>query len=172
MPRANKGGVVQGTVGKPYPNRTDLQRAVPTAVAPNQEYGKRAEQQAAQRSIPVSGPPGGAPSVTPPAPQGAPAGPPAPAPVGGNRANAFPPPPPQGPGVLPFLHPSNRPNEPVTAGLATGPGPGPEALTGVGAIAQNGSVEQGTLKNLLGSLASAPVSSAEIRDLAAVAGAG
>ena len=87
------------------------------------------------------------------------------------------PPPPRsaprsGPGILPFLHPTNRPNEPVTAGLPTGAGPGPEALTGVGAIAANQAVEQGTLKNLLATLANAPASSSAIRDLAAVAGAG
>lgn len=87
-------------------------------------------------------------------------------------ANAIPPTPPNGPGVLPWLHPSNRPGEPVTAGLPTGPGAGPEALTGVGAIAANGAAEQGTLKNLLGSLAAQPFSSSAIRDLAAVAGAG
>ena len=81
-------------------------------------------------------------------------------------------PPVSGPGILPFLHPSNRPNEPVTAGLPTGAGPGPEALTGVGAIAANQAVEQGTLKNLLATLANAPASSSSIRDLADVAGAG
>lgn len=32
------------------------------------------------------------------------------------------------PGTMPFLHPTNRPDEPVTAGAPTGPGAGPEAL--------------------------------------------
>jgi len=77
-----------------------------------------------------------------------------------------------GPGILPFLHPSNRPNEPVTAGLPTGAGPGPEALTGVGAIAANQAVEQGTLRNLLSTLANGPASSANVRDLSALASGG
>ena len=32
------------------------------------------------------------------------------------------------PGQLPFLEPTNRPQEPVTAGMPFGPGPGPEVL--------------------------------------------
>jgi hypothetical protein len=32
------------------------------------------------------------------------------------------------PGSLPHLEPTLRPNEPVTAGLPFGPGPGPEVL--------------------------------------------
>lgn len=32
------------------------------------------------------------------------------------------------PGAVPFDHPTQRPNEPVTAGLPSGPGPGPEML--------------------------------------------
>ena len=148
MPRG-KGGAVKGTVGTPYPNRSDLQASAPVEVAPAAQYGERQQQQAAQRAIPIGpspqGPPPGAspPQGAPPSPQGQP-----------GLSQALPAAPPGGPGILPFLHPTNRPNEPVTAGLATGPGPGPEALTGVGAIAQNQSLEQGTLKNLLGSLAS------------------
>ena len=87
-------------------------------------------------------------------------------------AAAFPPPPPGGPGVLPWMHPTNRPNEPVTAGLPTGPGMGPEGMTGLGAVVNNGLAEQGTLKNLLTSLAQAPLASAAVRSLAEVAGAG
>ena len=160
MPRG-KGGSVQGAVGKAYPNRTDLNPSAPVEVAPAQNYGERQQQQAAQRAIPVGpSPPAAAPGAEP----------------GAERQpglpQSLPPAPAGGPGVLPFLHPSNRPNEPVTAGLPTGPGPGPEALTGVGAIAQNQAAEQGTLKNLLGSLANGPASSSAVRDLAAVAGAG
>lgn len=146
----------------PAANRTDL--AVPNVQAPAQEYGERQAQQAAQRAVPVAAPPGQPSPPTTPA-QGAPSGP-----VGGPPAQGLPPV--SGPGILPFLHPTNRPNEPVTAGLPTGAGPGPEALTGVGAIAANQSVESGTLKNLLSSIASGPVSSSAIRDLAAVASAG
>ena len=32
------------------------------------------------------------------------------------------------PGAMPFLRPTERPNEPVTAGIPLGAGPGPEAL--------------------------------------------
>lgn len=162
MVRANKGGPVQGQVGKAYSNRTDLTKAEPVSIAPGQEYGQRSQQQAAQRTVPLAPPPpaapltGGAPSA--PSPQAPPQMASGPAPAGG-------------PGLVPFLHPTNRPNEPVTAGLATGPGPGPEVLTGVGAMAANQSGEQGTLRNLLGSLATGPASSTAIRDLAAVAGA-
>lgn len=31
-------------------------------------------------------------------------------------------------GARPFLRPSERPDEPITAGMPTGPGPGPEVL--------------------------------------------
>ena len=40
-----------------------------------------------------------------------------------------PPPPPQPADLPPLTRPSERPNEPVTAGLPIGPGPGPEVLT-------------------------------------------
>ena len=139
----------------PQSNRSDL--AVPNVQAPAQVYGERQQQQAAQRAVPIAAPPVPAPAGATPTP--------APGGTGGL-------PPVSGPGILPFLHESNRPNEPVTAGLPTGPGPGPEALSGVGAIAANQAVEQGTLKNLLASLANAPASSSSIRDLADVAGAG
>ena len=161
MPRG-KGGAVPGAVGAARPNRTDLQRVEPVAVAKSAVYGQGVKERQAQSAVPLATPPQGPPpAAVASAPQ---PGPQTPTPQGL--------PPVSGPGVLPFLHPSNRPNEPVTAGLPTGPGPGPEALTGVGAIAQNQAAEQGTLKNLLGSLASAPTSSSAIRDLAAVAGAG
>jgi hypothetical protein len=150
----------------PQSNRTD--RAVPNVEAPAQNYGERQQQQAAQRAVPVAAPLGGpTPSPTPggAAPTPAPTGP-----SGGAPSPGLPPV--SGPGILPFLHPSNRPNEPVTAGLPSGPGPGPESLTGVGAVAANQLVEQGTLKNLLSSLASGPTSSAAVRDLASVASGG
>lgn len=37
---------------------------------------------------------------------------------------------PLGPPVVPLSAPTQRPNEPVTAGLMSGPGPGPEAIPG------------------------------------------
>jgi hypothetical protein len=156
----------------PQSNRTD--RNVPNVQAPAENYGERQQQQVAMRAVPVAAPPAvtpgsgnpstPAPAGTPNTAQGQPAGPAGP---GGPGL-----PPVSGPGILPFLHPTNRPNEPVTAGLPTGAGPGPSALTGVGAVAANQAVEQGTLKNLLATLANAPASSSSIRDLADVAGAG
>lgn len=77
-----------------------------------------------------------------------------------------------GPGDQPFTRPTERPNEPVTHGLPGGPGAGPEALTGVGAAAREGAVEQGSLKNLLQNLSSQPGATSSIKALAAVAGAG
>ncbi len=160
MPRA-KGGAVPGKVGGGYSNRSDLVSAEPITTAKSQNYGERSAQQAAQRAVPLGPPPAaqsaaGAPGSQPPTQLPNTSG--ATSPV-------------NGPGLLPFTHPSNRPNEPVTAGLPTGPGPGPEALTGIGAVAANQAVEGGTLKNLLSFLASSPTSSSAIRDLAAVAGA-
>lgn len=49
--------------------------------------------------------------------------------VGGTPPASAPPPPP------PFNRPTERPDEPLTAGLSSGPGPGPEAL-GVGFASQ------------------------------------
>jgi hypothetical protein len=162
MPRTVKASPAGGP--KPTANRTDVE---PITVAPATQYGDRSRQQAAQRAVPLGSPPQGPPAA---AAIGSPG---APAPTGGANGPPQPGlPPVTGPGILPFLHPSNRPNEPVTAGLPTGPGPGPEALTGVGAVVANQAAEQGSLKNLLGSLASGPTSSSAIRDLAAVAGAG
>ena len=164
MPRTGRGGrrgrERPGTI--PHPQRTDLQASVPIEVQPHQEYGQAAQQTASQQALPVAPPPGpagaGPPPSAPSSPAPAPGGPPqAPLPGGG---------------LVPFLHPTNRPNEPVTAGLPSGPGPGPEALTGLAAVGANGATEQGTVKNLLSSLAAQPFSSSAIRDLASVAGAG
>lgn len=93
--------------GSTYPNRTDLNGPTrePITTVPGQPYGDAASQRRAQRVIPIGSPPGPlvpvAPHPTRPVVQ---------------------------PGQLPFLEPTQRPNEPVTAGLPTGPGPGPEAI--------------------------------------------
>lgn len=166
MPRGKgSGGPVQGTVGKAMPNRTDLQGALPISAAPGQEYGKKSQQQAAQRAVPMAPPPGPSSAVpsAPPSEGAAPVGPQPPVLNGIGKGNA---------GLGLWTHPTERPDEPITAGMASGPGPGPEVLSGVGAVAANGAVEQGTLKSLLGHLAAAPASSTALRDLAAVAGAG
>lgn len=96
MPR---GGRRSGTPGKAYPNRSDL--AQPVRTATRQPYGAAKQQADAQRAIPLpqSAPP---PSATP-------------APTA---------PPPPEPGLL--GSPSARPNEPLTAGMPIGVGPGPD----------------------------------------------
>ena len=159
-----KGGNVQGKVGTAYGNRSDLNKQEPITTAPGQEYGKRSQQQAAQRSVPMAPPPqaGPAPAAGAPSAPTPSAEPPAPIINGLGKGNA---------GLGLWTHPTERPDEPITAGMASGPGPGPEVLGGVGAAAANGAVEQGTLKSLLGHLANGPTSSTALRDLAAVAGA-
>jgi hypothetical protein len=103
-----RGGRRAGTPGKAYSNRTDLQGPqAPTGLP----YGDRAKLIAAQKAVPA----GPAPAPMP----AAPAGPPPSQPGAAGPA----------PGSLPFTHPTQRPGEPVTAGLPLGPGPGPEALT-------------------------------------------
>lgn len=103
MPRARKpgsGGPRSGTPGTAYANRSDLNRPYVGGT-----YGTATAQQSAMRQMPVA-PPGTA------------------APGAGPQ-----PPPPPGAGG-PFDRPTERPGEPVTAGLPMGPGPGPEALGG------------------------------------------
>lgn len=108
MPRGKRGGARQGEMGKAYPNRTDLnQNRQPVQVASGMPYGERQVLEAAQRAMPLPA----APSV-----------PSASAPV---------PPRPQGP--MPgafgrFDRMTERPDEPLTAGMDMGPGPGREAL--------------------------------------------
>lgn len=137
-----------------YPNRSDLTRPAPITAAPGQPYGQAGQQIAAQRvqpmgSQPIAGapsPPAGAPDIASLMQQ--------------HAANT---------GITPGQHmqaPTARPNEPVTHGLPMGPGAGPEALTGVGAAAREGTVDQGTLANVLQSMASGPSATAAIRDLA------
>ena len=107
MPR---GGRRNGKPGQAYGNRSDLNAPKPPATQfTGQPYGAATQQAAAQQAMPVAG-------TAVPLPQpGAPGQPPA---LTGPA-----------PGSLGDLHrPTDRPNEPVTAGLASGPGPGPEAL--------------------------------------------
>lgn len=113
--RSNRGGRRQGTPGKSYSNRVDLQSHQPVRTAPGQAYGVATQQAQAQQAMPL---PGGAANAGPSTP-------PPPGPLGGM--------PPLGTGPLPGslgpLHaPTGRPNEPVTHGLPTGPGAGPEIL--------------------------------------------
>lgn len=102
MPRKSRGGSREGTPGTAYGNRTDLN--MPISTVPGQAYGKQTQQREAQSAVPM----GQSPVATPPMAQ-------APKPV-------------TAPGSLPYLDATNRPAEPVTAGLPFGPGPGPEAM--------------------------------------------
>lgn len=115
MPRGN-GGARVSAPGVAHPVRTDLNTAATTATQPvrvgvGQAYGVAAKQAAMQRAIPL-------PDVPTPTP---PAGSPAAGPV------AVPPAPPR---PLPpaLSDPTRRPDEPVTAGVPSGAGPGPEVL--------------------------------------------
>ena len=126
MPRKGRGGARQGTPGQAYGQRTDLNASMPIQTATGQGYGVAAEQRAAQRAIPVAAQPvAGATANAPMAPAQAPA----PAQATPTTVSSQLSPQPQAtPGSLLFLHPSDRPNEPVTAGVPFGDGPGPESL--------------------------------------------
>lgn len=116
-----RGGPREGQQGKAYSNRSDLNQPK-SRVAPSAGYGQRAAQEASIASVPL-------PAQGPP---------PAPASGGGAGvpAQGLPTgPPPVLPGSLgPLNSPTSRPNEPITTGLPTGPGAGPEALMGGGAL--------------------------------------
>lgn len=83
--------------------------------APGQPYGAAADERAAQNVVPLR--PADAPPQGTPAPQSAPQ----PAPSAQRPFVA--------PGSLPYIEqPTTRPQEPVTAGIDYGPGPGSEAM--------------------------------------------
>lgn len=108
--------------------------------APNaQAYGMRGDQMAAQRAMPL--PQSAPPPLSRDIPTGPPPGPPPqmgqPAPPAAPPMAAEPQINPEDPtllalaqqfdpGITPLGAPTDRPNEPVTTGLSTGPGPGPE----------------------------------------------
>lgn len=110
MPRTNRGGQRQGQPGKTYSNRTDLStgaRKALTQTGPSPQYGEGVKREASLAAVPLSPP---AAPVTPPS--------------GAAAGGGFP-----MPGSLgPIDAPTNRPDEPVTTGLPTGPGAGPEIL--------------------------------------------
>jgi hypothetical protein len=154
MPRTGRGGARQGTPGQAYGNRTDLNRSMPIETATGQGYGVAAEQQAAQRAIPVASQP------TPGAQMGNPAQGPGVIPQQQPTTLTGQLPPMQKyPGELKFLHPTDAPNEPVTAGIPMGDGPGPEALINF----------QPRLSDSLMRLASVPNASPVLVDLASAA---
>lgn len=98
-------------------NRSDRPSALPAEVVPSKQYGQAAQELAQQRTIPMASG-----DITP---AGGPPAAPQPGTGGGEALGA----PPMAPGDLPALDaPTNRPQEPLTHGLPTGPGAGPEAL--------------------------------------------
>lgn len=116
------GGNRAGTPGVAYQQRTDLnrERSLPVRTAPGQTYGAAQAQAEAQRAVPMAPQPSPVPGAAPPPGPGAtppplPSGAPAQAPIA--------------PGAFgPIDRPTERPHEPVTAGIASGAGPGPEVL--------------------------------------------
>lgn len=149
-------------------NRTDLATPTPAPIqtAPGQTYGEAGAQQAAQHAIPTANGPTmpaspGAPASLPP--QGAPG-------LSDIMAQAT-----QHAGPsnsLAIDRPTERPDEPVTHGLPGGPGAGPEALQGVGALVRDNVLQQGTLAQFLRTAASQPNATGALRQLAMVAQAG
>jgi hypothetical protein len=143
-----------------YPNRSDLNAPgggkLDLSAAPNQPYGQAGQQMNAQRAVPM-----GTPSVAPAAPPAA-SGPTVPSP-GAPLAQ-----PPMTPDQVPSLSaPTARPNEPVTTGLPTGPGAGPEAVPmGPQAPPTN---TPSTGRDFLAGLAAQPGAPMAIRNLAAMA---
>lgn len=65
------------------------------------------------------------------------------------------------------MNPTAYPNEPVTAGLPSGPGPGPEVLSPLGQGAF-----QPTVGGLLQTLAAQPTAGPAVKALAALAASG
>lgn len=88
--------------------RTDRGPAQKIRELPDAQYGEAATYRDLQKQAPLA--------QTPPAPRPSPASPGS-APAGGAL-----------PKVTPLHAPTERPDEPVTAGAASGDGPGPEAL--------------------------------------------
>lgn len=136
MPRA-KGGVRTGAPGTAYGNRTDLNAKMPVQAATNQAYGVAAQQRAAQRAIPVAAQPvqGANPSMGPQV--AAPSAPPSPAALveqASPMISQLPPMQQFDPGNLGFMDETMDPSVPVTNGAPTGPGAGPEVLSGMGQI--------------------------------------
>lgn len=107
--RVNSGGSREGTPGQSYGNRSDL-RAQKVSVPPSAEYGQGERLRRSQQAVPMAG--------APPVPTATPAG--------GAPASQGPmPPPPPGD----FTRPTERPGEPLTTGIPSGPGGGPEVLS-------------------------------------------
>lgn len=154
MPRTGRGGKVSAAPGKVYSNRADLNKPEPITTVPGQDYGKAAEQQAAQRAIPMSSQPV---STAPPSVPN-----PVPAPQAQNAPLSAPA---VNPGDINLFGPTERPEEPITAGIPSGPGPSSIPGSGPG-------MQQNTVADLINNLAAHPLASPEIRQLAALVNRG
>ena len=143
MPRNGKGGAREGTVGQAYSNRTDLNGGkMPISAATNQEYGEAGAQRAAQGVVPM-----GTPTVSTAAPQSAPEG-------LSMAPMASPATPLPRPGSMPYLDATQRPDEPVTAGLPFGPGPGTEAMVAPRNLLSKTLTASGTPNSMISNIAS------------------
>lgn len=92
-------------MAKSYPNRSDLRGGkVAAKTVPGQTYGKATEQMQAQRAVPMAAPPTDQ----------------SPTPVQTQQPQVAPITPGQ---VADLTAPTQRPNEPITAGMDFGPGP-------------------------------------------------
>lgn len=112
MPRTrkdNRGGSREGKPGQAYASRSDLTQA-PSA-GPSQEYGQKTQRLASQQQAPLPASPQPQPGPTTPGAAG-----------GGVDLAAL------LAGAPSLDAPSMRPGEPLTAGLSSGPGVGPEGL--------------------------------------------
>lgn len=114
MPRRAK------PAGGQYPNRSDLQAQPPRAPT-NMAYGEHKAMIEAQQAMPMpQAPP--PPTPQPGAPQGG-------VPFDQLFAQAMQEAEAMEPMQVGMNAPTSRPNEPITAGLSSGPGPGPEVLS-------------------------------------------
>lgn len=106
MPRkgygSKVGGARTGSPGTAYSNRSDLNGAQPAQAAPGQTYGQAGDQLEAQGVVPL-------PQVSP---------------TGGATGQ----PPPLPGDLTPLDAPSLAADEPITTGLSSGAGAGPEVL--------------------------------------------
>ncbi len=98
-------------------NRID--NLLPNVTAPGQEYGQAASQRMAMNELPMGAPPEVQPAASPQAARQAPM---SLAQMVGQQQQAAP------VSVTPLTAPTERPDEPITAGLPFGQGAGPEAL--------------------------------------------
>jgi len=110
MPRKGKGGRVEGVDQTAYSNRSDLNNRGPQPItaAPGEPYGQRKMLEDAQRAVPMGGTPS-PPAVAKPTPSNT-------TPLNNAMTTAAQPPSNPEPGGIPFLHPTERPNEPITHG--------------------------------------------------------